>query len=97
MKEEKIKISKNKVVLHIVVVKVIICGHNVTRGIQHGTTKDVTVWVFGYAPNRVPDLKKFRENWIKDFNDMKNTFIDFAKNIAGGGETIPILKKGIFL
>ena len=59
------------------------------RGIQYSTSKDVTVWVFGYAPNRVPDLKKFRENWIKDFKEMKQTFIDFAKNIAGDGETIP--------
>ena len=66
------------------------------RGIQYGTTKGVTVWVFGYAPNRVPDLKKFRENWIEDFTDMKNTFIDFAKNIAGDGETIPGLEEGYF-
>tara|TARA_R100000030_G_scaffold26369_1_gene19230 strand:+ start:149 stop:1336 length:1188 start_codon:yes stop_codon:yes gene_type:complete len=58
------------------------------RGIQYGTNKDVTVWVFGYAPNRVPDLKKFRQNWIKDFNDMKQTFITFASNIAGDGETV---------
>ena len=26
------------------------------RGIQHGTNKDLTVWIFGYAPNRVPNL-----------------------------------------
>ena len=66
------------------------------RGIQHGTTKDVPVWVFGYAPNRVPDLKKFRENWIEDFNNMKQTFITFASNIAGDGETIPDLEEEDF-
>ena len=58
------------------------------RGIQHATIKGVTVWVFGYAPTRVPNLKKFRQNWVEDFNEMKQTFITFASNIAGDGETI---------
>ena len=60
------------------------------RGISHGTQKDVTVWLFGYAPNRVPDLEEFRINWIEEFNEMKQTYINFASNIAGDGESIVI-------
>ena len=60
------------------------------RGIQHGTNKDLTVWIFGYAPNRVPDLEKFRIDWIEDFNNMKQTYITFASNIAEDGESIVV-------
>lgn len=60
------------------------------RGISHGTKKGLTVWIFGYAPNRVPDLDEFRRDWIEDFNNMKQTFISFASNIAENGETIEI-------
>lgn len=58
------------------------------RGIQHGTKTQLPVWIFGYAPNRVPDLEKFREEWVDDFNQMKQTYISFASNIAGDGGTI---------
>ena len=60
------------------------------RGIQHGTNKDLTVWIFGYAPNRVPDLDKFRADWIEEFNNMKQTYITFASNIAEDGESIVV-------
>ena len=60
------------------------------RGIQHGTNKDLTVWIFGYAPNRVPDLDKFRKEWVKEFNNMKQTYITFASNIAEDGDSIVV-------
>lgn len=60
------------------------------RGIQHGTSKDLTVWIFGYAPNRVPDLEQFRQEWMDDFVQMKQTYIQFASNVAENGETIVI-------
>ena len=60
------------------------------RGIQHGTNKDLTVWIFGYAPNRVPDLEEFRKDWIEEFNKMKQTYITFASNIAEDGESIVV-------
>tara|TARA_X000001382_G_C3156313_1_gene174700 strand:+ start:162 stop:1328 length:1167 start_codon:yes stop_codon:yes gene_type:complete len=60
------------------------------RGIQHGTNKDLIVWIFGYAPNRVPDLEEFRKDWIEDFNNMKQTYITFASNIAEDGESIVV-------
>jgi len=60
------------------------------RGIQHGTNKDLTVWIFGYAPNRVPDLEDFRTDWVEDFNTMKETYIKFVSNVGESGETIEI-------
>ena len=60
------------------------------RGIQHGTNKDLTVWIFGYAPNRVPDLDQFRKDWIEDFNNIKQTYITFASNIAEDGGSIVV-------
>ena len=58
------------------------------RGIQHGTNKDLTVWIFGYAPNRVPDIQQFRQEWMEDFISMKQTYLQFASNVAENGETI---------
>ena len=60
------------------------------RGVEHGTNKDLTVWIFGYAPNRVPDLEEFRKDWIEDFNTMKQTYITFASNIAEDGGSIVV-------
>ena len=60
------------------------------RGVEHGTNKDLTVWIFGYAPNRVPDLEEFRKEWIEDFNTMKQTYITFASNIAEDGGSIVV-------
>ena len=65
------------------------------RGVEHGTNKDLTVWIFGYAPNRVPDLEEFRKDWIEDFNTMKQTYITFASNIAEDGGSI-IVDEDIF-
>ena len=46
--------------------------------------------LFGFlvGPNRVPDLEEF--NWIEEFNEMSQTYINFASNIAGDGESIVI-------
>jgi hypothetical protein len=60
------------------------------RGVEHGTNKDLTVWIFGYAPNRVPDLEEFRKEWIEDFNTMKETYIKFVSNVGESGETVEI-------
>lgn len=60
------------------------------RGIQHGTNKGLPVWIFGYAPNRVPDLQQFRQEWMDDFIAMKETYIKFVSNVAEDGETIVV-------
>ena len=48
------------------------------RGIVHGIKLDIPVWVIGYAPTRKADLKEFRESWIEEFNELKETTIQFA-------------------
>lgn len=60
------------------------------RGVSHGTNKGLTVWIFGYAPNRVADLEKFRKDWITDFAQMKQTYIQFASNITEDGGTLEV-------
>tara|TARA_B100001996_G_scaffold80999_1_gene59754 strand:+ start:329 stop:1498 length:1170 start_codon:yes stop_codon:yes gene_type:complete len=57
------------------------------RGISHGTNRNVPVWLFGYAPNRVPDLTEWREDYITKFNIMKTTFITFSQNLINEGES----------
>ena len=48
------------------------------RGIVHGIKLDIPVWVIGYAPTRKADLIEFRESWIEEFNELKETTIQFA-------------------
>jgi len=57
------------------------------RAITHATRLGIPVWFIGYSNKRVVDLEKFRENYIKDFNEQKELFIQFAKNVlAEDGE-----------
>jgi len=60
------------------------------RAIAHGQRLGIPVWVFGYASTRKSDLKDFRDEWIKEFKEMKSTFVDFAFGItdASQGEGI---------
>ena len=60
------------------------------RAIAHGQRLGIPVWVFGYASTRKSDLKDFRDEWIKEFKEMKSTFVDFAYGItdASQGEGI---------
>lgn len=60
------------------------------RGIQYGIKYGVPVWVFGYAPERVSDLLKFRKDFVKDFLDMKDMYVKFASLVGNGGETITV-------
>ena len=48
------------------------------RGIVHGIKLNIPVWVIGYASTRKADLKEFRESWIEEFNELKETTIQFA-------------------
>lgn len=59
------------------------------RAITHATKLDIPVWFIGYSDKRVDDLKEFRSDYIGEFNDQKETFVQFAKNILDdGGELI---------
>ncbi len=60
------------------------------RAIVHGTRLNLPVWVFGYADRRKPDLKKFRENWIVEFNDTKSYTIQFSNSIVKDGDSSEI-------
>lgn len=57
------------------------------RCIAHATRLGIPAWIIGYSPNRVDDLEKFRSNYIQDFNDMKELFVQFANNIVGDGQS----------
>lgn len=52
------------------------------RALAHASRLGIPVYVFGYAPNRVPDLQNFRENFINEFNEMKSLMIEFAAEIC---------------
>ena len=56
------------------------------RALYHGTRLSLPVWIFGYAPNRVDDLKKYREDFIVDFNELKEVMIQFAFNTVEEGQ-----------
>lgn len=59
------------------------------RAITHATKLGIPVWFIGYSDKRVDDLQEFRSDYIKDFNDQKETFVQFAKDILDdGGELI---------
>lgn len=55
------------------------------RGIVNSTRLGVPTWVIGYSTKRVHDLQQFREDWIREFNETKDTFIEFAQNVVGDG------------
>lgn len=48
------------------------------RALAHAQRLGIPVYIFGYAQNRIPDLQKFRENFINEFNEMKSLMIQFA-------------------
>lgn len=56
------------------------------RALYHGTRLGLPVWIFGYAPNRVDDLKKYREDFITEFNELKEVMIQFAFNTVEEGQ-----------
>lgn len=56
------------------------------RALYHGTRLNLPVWVFGYAPLRKDDLKKFREDFIEEFNELKEVMIQFAFNTVEEGQ-----------
>ena len=52
------------------------------RAVYHGQRLGIPVWIFGYATTRKTDLGEFREEWIKQFMEMKSILIDFATTIV---------------
>lgn len=57
------------------------------RCIAHATRLGIPAWIVGYSPNRVDDLEEFRNNYIQDFNNMKELFVQFANNVVGDGQS----------
>ena len=57
------------------------------RAIAHGTRLDLPVWILGYAPTRKPDLQDFRENWVEEFNELKELCINFSEAITDSDGT----------
>lgn len=57
------------------------------RCIAHSTRLGIPAWIIGYSPNRVDDLEEFRKDYIQDFNDMKELFVQFANNVVGDGQS----------
>ena len=57
------------------------------RSIAHGTRLDLPVWILGYAPTRKPDLQDFRENWVEEFNELKELCINFSEAITDSDGT----------
>ena len=51
------------------------------RAISNSVKFEVPVWVIGYSQNRVEDLEKFRNDFITDWNDQKETWVKFAMSI----------------
>lgn len=51
------------------------------RAITHATKLGVPVWFIGYSDKRVDDLQEFREDYIQEFNEQKEIFVQFAKQI----------------
>tara|TARA_Y100000817_G_C16837884_1_gene536602 strand:+ start:420 stop:1613 length:1194 start_codon:yes stop_codon:yes gene_type:complete len=60
------------------------------RGIMNGIKYGVPVYIFGYAPNRVSDLLKFRKEWIEEFQVSKNYFLNFAETIIKDSSQLEI-------
>lgn len=58
------------------------------RGVINGTKYGVTTWIFGYAPNRVPDLTAWRYQYKETFESMRETFLDFVEVNANDGDII---------
>ena len=52
-------------------------------GLYHSTLWDIPVWLFGYSPNRVDDIIKYRERFIEDFVDYKEMLIRWAFKVSG--------------
>lgn len=51
------------------------------RGISNSTKYDIPTWIFGYANERKPCLKSFREKWVEDFIELKELILQFSGNI----------------
>ena len=56
------------------------------RGIKYSTLYNIPVWIFGYSSTRIPNLLKFRQGYITDFETMKETVVTFSFNVAAQGE-----------
>ena len=56
-------------------------------GLYHATLWDIPVWLFGYSPNRVDDIIKYRERFIEDFVDYKEMLIRWAFKVSGSDVT----------
>jgi len=53
------------------------------RAITHAYRLGIPVWFVGYSTKRVKDLEEFRTDYIKEFNEQKEIFVNFAKEILG--------------
>ena len=42
----------------------------------------IPVWIFGYASTRQSDLKQFRDDWIKEFEEIKDLCVEWARGIT---------------
>ena len=52
-------------------------------GLYHATLWNLPVWLVGYSPNRVNDVKEYRENFIEEFVDYKEMLIRWAFKVSG--------------
>jgi hypothetical protein len=57
------------------------------RGIINSAKYGVPCYLFGYSDKRVSDLKKFREEWVKQFEDQRDLLLKFISNFLG--ESLP--------
>lgn len=53
------------------------------RAITHATKLGIPVWFIGYSTKRVKDLEEFRDDYITEFNEQKEIFIQFAREVLG--------------
>lgn len=51
------------------------------RAITHAYRLGIPVWFIGYSTKRVKDLEEFRSEYVEEFNEQKEVFVNFAKEI----------------
>jgi len=52
------------------------------RAIANGQELGIPVWIFGYASTRQSDLKQFRDDWIREFEEIKDLCVEWARGIT---------------
>ena len=57
------------------------------RGIINSAKYGVPCYIFGYSDKRVSDLKEFRENWVRQFENQRDLLLIFISRFLG--ESLP--------